>query len=129
MAPMVVQRVRANLLVSGLLMVLLTVTGCGGEDKPAICSDVDALKSSVSALTDIELDQGALSELQKVKSEAQAEFSTEIDAVDTATTAVKDSLDAAVASPSAPTIAAVGVALSQLKTALANLQSAVESTC
>src|SRR5262245_35340123 len=110
MAGMVNQRLHAGLLVSGLLMTVLTVSGCGGKDKPAVCSDVDTLKSSVTALTDIKVDQGALDKLQsqltqvqddyaQLKSDAKSEFSSELSAVDSAAASAKSSVQAASADP------------------------------
>jgi hypothetical protein len=140
MASMSYQRAHAGLLVSGLLMTVLTLTGCGGEDKPAVCSDVDALGTSISALTDVKLEQGALPTLQskfsqvqddaaQLKTDATTEFGSEIDAVDSAAASVKSSLEAAAADTSAATVTAVGVALQTLTSALSDLQNAVESTC
>lgn len=125
---------------AGLLVVMLTVTACGGSDKPAVCSDVDALQSSISSLTDVKLEQGALTDLTtklsqvqadatKVKSEAETQFSTEIDAVSSAAASVKSSVDAASANASAQTLAAVATSLSRLTTALTALQTAVQDTC
>jgi len=137
---MVNRRPVPHLLAAGLIALSLTVAGCGGKDKPAVCGDVDALQSSVSALTDIKVDQGALDELktklaqvqtdaQQLKTDASSEFSSEISAVDSAASASKTALDAAVASPSTTTIATLVATLPALKTALSNLQSAVEGTC
>lgn len=137
---MVARRPAPHLLVAGLLTLMLAVSGCGGKDKPAVCGDVDALQSSISALTDIKVQQGALPELKtklaqvqtdaaSLKTDASSEYGTEIDAVDAAATAVKSSVDAAIATPNATTIAAAVATLGQLKTALTGLQSAVKSTC
>jgi hypothetical protein len=137
---MVNQRTRAGLLVTGLLMTLVTVTGCGGKDKPAVCSDVDSLQSSISGLKDVKLQQGALTTLQnkltqvqddynQLKSDAKSQFSSELSAVDSAATAFKTSLQAASADPSAATLAALAVPLQTLTSALSNLQSAVQDTC
>lgn len=124
----------------GTLLLAATLTGCSEDENPAICSSVDALKSSITDVTDVDIDQQALATLQgnltqvqtdleKVKSDAQDEFATEIDAVDQATSSVSSSLDAATATPSAQTVAAVGTAVQALGTSLTNLQDAVESTC
>lgn len=137
---MLIQRARAGLLVTGLLTTLLTVTACGGNDKPAVCSDVDALQSSVSALKDIKLEQGALSTMKtklttvqddytQLKTDAKSQFSSELSAVDSAATSLQSSLQTASADTSAANLAAVGTSLASLTTALSNLQSAVKSTC
>lgn len=137
---MVNHRAPVHLLVTGLLITLLTLTGCGGKDKPAVCSDVDALKSSISGLTDVKLEQGALATLQskltqvqddyaKLKSDAKTQFSSELSAVDSAAGSLKSGLQTASANPSAASIAALAPLVQALASALSNLQSAVESTC
>ena len=119
---------------------MLAVSGCGGKDKPAVCTDVTNLESSISAVTKIKINQGALTELKtklaqvqtdamQLKTDAKAQFSTEVSAVDAAATTFKTALDAAVAAPSATTIAAVIASVPALTTALSNLQTAVKTTC
>jgi hypothetical protein len=129
-----------HLLAAGLIAVSLTVSGCGGKDKPAVCGDVEALQSSVSALSGVKVEQGALPELktklaqvqtdaQKLKTDAESQYASQISAVDSAAKASKTALDAAVANPSTSTIAGLVATLPALKTALSNLESAVKSTC
>ncbi len=78
-----------------VLTASLTVSGCGGSSKPAICSDVDSLKSSITDLRDVKLEAGALatlqsdltkvqSDLSKVKSEAKTQYAAEISSVEQA---------------------------------------------
>jgi hypothetical protein len=140
MEGMVNQRVPASLLVSGLLTTVLVVSGCGGKNTPAICGDVDALKSSISALKDVKLEQGALSTMQsklmqvqddysRLKSDAKSQYSSQLQAVDSASASLKTSLQAASADPSAANLAALAAPLQALSSALADLQSAVENTC
>jgi hypothetical protein len=140
MTVMVNQRARAGLLVSGLLMTVLTVVGCGGKDEPAVCSDVDDLTSSISGLSDVKLEQGALSTLEskltqvrddytQLKSDAKTQFSSELDGVDSAATSLKSGLETASADPSAVNIAALAPMVQALTSALSQLKSAVEDTC
>jgi vancomycin resistance protein YoaR len=137
---MVTRRRIPHLLLAGLLTLMLAVSACGGKDKPAVCTDVTNLESSISAVTKIKIDQGALTELKtklaqvqtdatQLKKDAQAEFGTEVDAVTAAASAFKTALDAAVAAPSTTTITAVIAAVPALTTALSNLQTAVKTTC
>ncbi len=134
----VIQRPPGRLLAAGLLVAMLTVSGCG-QTSP-VCSDVDAVKSSASALTDVQVEKGALAELEdkfaamkqdfaQLKSEAKSEFGSQIDAVTSASASFSASLDAAIATPTGASVAAVAAALQPLKTALADLESAVEKTC
>ena len=88
----------------------------------------------------MDLDQGALPELQdnltqvqsdlgKVKDDAKDEYATEIDAVEQASASVGSSVDAAITSPSAQTITDVGTAVQALGASLRALEDAVKSTC
>jgi hypothetical protein len=128
------------LLAVSLLVTSLLAAGCGGKNTPAVCTDADALKTSISDLTDIKLDQTTLSQLQdkltavqtdasKLKSSAEAQFGDQVSAVEAAVTSVKTTVSAAVSTPNATTVAAVGSALQALKTALSDLQTALQSTC
>jgi len=131
---------RALRAIPASVLVLVALSACSGDETPAVCTDVDAVKDSVSALTDVKVEQGALTDLQdklatvkqdvaKLKSDAKSEFSTQLDAVDSATSTFTSTLDAAVADPSVGTVGAVGPALESLGTALTDLESAVEKTC
>jgi hypothetical protein len=121
-------------------LTLLALAACSGEETPAVCSDADALKKSVSALTDVKVEQGALPDLQSkltavrddlatLKNNAKSEFSSQLDAVDSASTTFTSALDAAVADPTVSTVSALGPPLQSLGTALTDLESAVEKTC
>lgn len=140
MARMENRRSFPHLLAAGLLVMMLGVTACGGKDKPAVCSDVDTLKSSVSGLGDVKLEQGALSTLQtkltqvqddynQLKSDAKSQFSSQLSAVDSAATALKSGLETASANASAVNIAALAPLVQALTSALSDLQSAVQDTC
>lgn len=117
-----------------------TLTGCGGKNKPAVCNDIDSLKSSMTDLKNINIDKTTLttlqndvnkirSQLSKTKTDAKAQFSSEISAVDQAASALNASVKAAVATPSAATIAVVGTSLQAFASSLSALEKAVTSTC
>ena len=140
MSAMVIPRRTPHLLLAGLLTLVLAVSGCGGKDKPAVCTDVTNLESSISAVTKVNVNQGALDQLktalaqvqtdaQQLKTDAKAQYGTQIDAVDAAVTSVKTTVDAAIASPSATSLAAAIASLQGLKSALSGMQTAVKSTC
>lgn len=125
---------------SAALMAVLTLASCGGDDEPAVCSSFDSLKASIADLKDVDIDQNALTTLQdsfrevqsdlgKVKSDAKAEFGDDVDAVEQAASSVGSSLDAAIASPSGETVAAVGIAVKSLGTSLTSLEDALKNTC
>jgi hypothetical protein len=116
------------------------LVGCS-DDKPAVCSSVDDLQTSVHNLEDIDVTsssavsdlEGGLatieSDLATVKTDAKSEFSSQIDAVDTSYTVLRTSVEAAKANPSTDTLAVVGTAASAFDTAVDTLASDVESTC
>lgn len=135
---------RRACLLAIVLLASTTLVGCGGTDTssstPAICSSVAALKSSLTGLKDVRLDDQTLASLEdklgKVKSDvdqvardAKSQYSSELDSLKQAATALTASLGAAQADPSAVTVAAVGAAVRVLGTSLTALQEAVTSTC
>ena len=128
----------------GTVLALIAISGglagCGGNDKPAVCSDLDNLKSSLSALKDVKLEQGALttlsSDLQKVQSdldqlakEAKSQYSNEVSAVKSAASALSSSLKTASSDPNATSLSAVATDVGNLGTAISNLGDAVSNTC
>jgi hypothetical protein len=123
-----------------LFLVGVALVGCS-EDKPAVCSSVDNLEASVDDVKDIDVTaSGAVDELKdglaaiksdlaEVKSEAKTEFSPQIDTVESSFGALTTSIDAAIADPTAATLAAVGTAVSPFTTAVQTLVSDIQSTC
>ncbi|HYJ66739.1 MAG TPA: hypothetical protein VEX15_03675 [Nocardioidaceae bacterium] len=122
------------------LLLGAALVGCGG-DEPAVCGAADDLKTSVDNFKDIDvtsssgvtdLENGLSdveSDLADVKSDAESEFSSQIDAVDSALTTLKSSVDTATTNPTAPAVAEVGSAASAFTTALDTLVSDVQGTC
>lgn len=116
------------------------LTGCG-EDQPAVCSSVDDLEASVEDVRDIDVtSSGALgdlesgleavgSDLSEVKSDAKAEFSSQIDTVQASYDALSASVDAAKASVSAATLSAAATALSTFGSDVRTLITDVQETC
>jgi hypothetical protein len=125
-----------------LVVLVATLAGCGAgeDDTPALCSSVDALRSSAEAVTDVQVQRGALATLQealgKVRSDlstvvedATSEYADEVDAVQKAMSDLGSSVDAAVAAPTAATVAEVRAASKAVGTSLTALVDSVESTC
>jgi hypothetical protein len=122
------------------LLLGATLVGCS-DDKPAVCSSVDNLKTSVDDVTNIDVtSSGAASDLESgittvksdladVKTDAKSQFSSQLDAVDSALATLTTRVDAAKADPSASTLAAVGAAVAPFKSAVQTLISDVQSTC
>lgn len=127
---------------SGALVGLsVALAGCGSDDEePAVCSSVDDLRTSVSAVTGVQVQQGALatlqddlgtvkSDLSAVVEDAKDEYSEEVDAVQQAANDLSSSVEVAVASPSAAAAGAVRTAARALGSTLNALVDAVEDTC
>lgn len=128
--------------VAVLLVLVATLTGCGGgdDDTPAICSSVDSLESSVAEVGDIDIDADALatlqedldqvqSDLSQVLSDAQDEYADEVDSVDDAASLLGTTLEAAAAEPTGDSLAAVAAAIKALDASLGSLVEAVKSSC
>lgn len=114
--------------------------GACSSSKPPVCSDAKDLKSSVSGLKDINIGQGALTELSNqaatirqqfdtLKADAKSEFASEIQGLTTALQTFDTSVTTAKASPSASTLATVAAGASQVVTAGQKLVTAVNNTC
>lgn len=127
-------RLAALLIASGFLV------GCGGGDKPALCSDLDALNASVDDLKSVNATEARLAELEddltqvrsslgKVKSDAEQQYSDEIMGVDQAYATLASDLSSAVSSPSTGAIAQVGSDVRSLGMSLTALNEAVRNTC
>jgi hypothetical protein len=122
------------------LMLVGILVGCSNDDKPAVCSSVADLETSVNDVKSIDFTAGALADLESglttiradlatVKTDAKSEFADEITAVDSAFTTFTTSVDAAKADPTAATLGAVATAVAPFTTAVETLISDVKSTC
>ncbi len=117
----------------------LGLSACG-EGTPAVCDDMDQLQRSLASLKDVQLEQGALSELstrwetiktdaRQLEDDASKEFADEVDAVKKAGDALGVGIDQAKADPSVATLSALQPQIAALATALSNLTDALRSTC
>jgi hypothetical protein len=126
---------------SAVLALALTgiVAGCGSS-KPAYCTNVDNLKSSVKALPSTNVVQNGVSSLEsavtKVKTNAEAVVSSAKSDFPNETTALKNSVDTlsttvkhAVSSPSVSTLSQIPTQVSAVVTAAKNLESSTSSKC
>lgn len=130
-----------NAVTSALLLgaLALGVGGCG-QSTPAICADADQLRTSVRALKDVKLNQGALTELssklktieadlKKLQAEASSTYASQITALRKAGDNLRTGLAAATSNPSVATLTALKPEVTALGTALTDLQDALKSTC
>ncbi|HSJ22612.1 MAG TPA: hypothetical protein VK964_18760 [Nocardioidaceae bacterium] len=140
--------VRVTVSLIWLLLLGSGLVGCGGDETspqtseptPAICQDIDALQQSVADLQDIEIGEDALADLGtqldtirgdvgQIRRDTGDENAAEVEAVGTTADSLESSIDAAVASPSAATLTAVGDSVRALASAARNLGDALEDTC
>ncbi len=122
------------------LVLVAVLAGCGSSSKPAYCTNVDNLKSSVKALPNTNVVQNGLSSLEtavtKVETNAEAvvksaksDFPNETSALKSSVTTLTTTVKGAVASPSASTVAQIPGQVSAVVTAAKNLESATSSKC
>jgi cytochrome c556 len=121
----------------------LALAGCGSsssDTKPAYCNDRAALQKSVSGITGISLNAGAISQLQtqlkSVQSDAQhllssakGDFPTESGAVANATDDLSNSVKSLQSSPSPQAVADVATGVKGVVDSVKQFMSATESAC
>ena len=122
------------------VMLSASLVACG-DDTPAVCGSAEQLQSSVDELKDIDVTEtNGLDEfksqvetidgdLDQLANDVQSEFSSQVDAVATTFVALEASVQAAIADPSADTLAAAVTALSAFSTDVQALIGDVQSTC
>ncbi len=126
--------------VAASLAISASLAACS-EDPPAVCGSVDSLKASVADVKAIDVaSSSALSDLQsgltavgddltQVKSDAAAEFGSQIDGVEASYAKLTSSVESARTSPSADAVTAAGNALATFGTDVDALVSDVKTTC
>ena len=135
-----------------LLLIGPGLAACGDESKtstpspatssatPAVCGDLDALQASVDKLTQVKIGENGLStlsteltsiqsEVQQLSKDAPAQYSTETNAVRSAVSSLKSSIQAASAAPSATSFGAVAADVKAVGSAVQVLSDAVSGTC
>jgi phage host-nuclease inhibitor protein Gam len=114
---------------------LLAADGCGGEES-AVCGNLENVQSSIQGVGDIELEEGALDELQQTaadieadlqaaQSNADAELGDELEALRTAVQALVDEAEAAAtAGLSRASVQELSAAISDVRTSFQSTQDA-----
>src|SRR4051794_26835361 len=85
---------RAAALPLGAALSVAVLTGCGGSSQSPLCSSVDDLRTSLSGLSDVQLSinginelktrlRGAQGELEQVKKDASAQYSSQVTTIET----------------------------------------------
>ncbi len=118
-----------------------SLTGCGGSDTAPICSSVDTLKSSMDKVNDVDLTaQGGAAalksavndvkpDLQQVKTDAKAEFSSDVETVQGGYQTLLESVQALADDPATSSVSKVQAELQTLNEDVAKLVSDVQETC
>ena len=119
----------------------LVAAGCGGDDKPAYCSNVSDLQQSVDDLKNVQLkESGSLSTLQtdvqKVQSDADAvvssakeDFPNETSALKSSVSSLSTTINELPSSPTAQQLAALAPEINSVVTAAKDVDSATSSAC
>jgi hypothetical protein len=114
---------------------LLAAAGCGGEEA-AVCGDLENIQTSIQDVRDIELEEGALEELQQTaadieadlqaaQEDADAELGDELDALRTAVQALVAEAEAVAATGvSGESVQALTTAISDVRTSFQATQDA-----
>lgn len=121
-----------------LLGVGVGLAACSSQ--PAVCEDMDALRTSVGSLQDVTIGENALSELStdldqiesdlsRLNEDASEEYSSEVEAVRTRTAALRSSLQSASTDPTAPGWTEVANDVRALGSAVTDLGNAIGETC
>ena len=123
------------------LLLTVSLAACGGEDEPAICNSSSDLRTSLKDVEKIDIGSGtALADLESavkkiqsnlaaVKTDAESEYSDQVNAIESGYAVLKTSIQTATSSTSAATLATVGAAVSALATDVQALITDVQKTC
>jgi hypothetical protein len=128
----ILRRVTLLALIAGTL---LAAAGCGGEES-AVCGDLENIQSSIQGVGEIELEEGALEELQQTAADieadleaaqanADAELGNELEALRTAVQALVAEVESAAGTGlSGESLQAVSAAISDVRTSFESTQAA-----
>ena len=134
---------RPNLRTSAVVVVAVMglggIAACGADDAP-VCQSMDALRSSVDHLKDVNVGENALSEAQsraaqvkqdllQVKSDAGEQYAAEIIDIQQAATDLQSTVDAAKAAPSQTTFDPLKSAIFGMGASITALDQAISVTC
>ena len=120
--------------------VALVAAGCGSDDKPAYCSNVDVLQQSIDNLVGVPLQSGALSTLQTdvqnvqgnldaVVSSAKQDFPSETSALESSVSSLSATINKLPPSPTPQQLVSLAPQINSVVTAAQSLSSATSSAC
>jgi outer membrane murein-binding lipoprotein Lpp len=123
------------------VMAVAFLTACSSStSKPAVCTDVANLKTSVQDLKNVNVRENGVSavsdQLSKIeqqfntlKTDAKGQYSTQIDDLSKALSGLSSSVNAAKGNVNSATLSAVAAAAGSVVSAGNNLVTAVSNTC
>jgi len=145
------RRPRTTPLLLPLLLAGGVLTGCSGDDDaatasapssgpPAVCSSVEDLQASMTALTEVPVTVEGIrglpavlaavrADVEQVVQDGQDQFRPQTDALAADATALQSAVDTAVATPSGGAVATVVSSVNALAEDVTALASDVSSTC
>lgn len=114
--------------------------GCSSSDKPALCSSIDQLKTSVNQLTDVQSGENGLgglesnlaavkTDLNKVLDDAKSQYSTQVAQIRSDMSSLQSAIDAAKGTHSAADISVAVTAAKTLGGSVKGLAEDAKSTC
>jgi hypothetical protein len=120
-------------------IVALALASCGSS-KPSYCSKVSDLQTSAKDLKNVDLSSGGVSALQSqlkkvessansVVSSAKSDFPNETSAMSSSLKSLDTTVSQAGSSPSASQVAAIGVSVKSVVSAVDGFASATSSKC
>jgi hypothetical protein len=127
--------------IASLVLAGSAVAACGGEEQPAVCDDVDALRTSLNSLQAFDIyDTNVLSDLsvvldqirtevQQLAEDATSEYAEEIEAVQGSTGDLEAGAETAVSTPTAANLSALSADVDAFTAAFEDLNAAVGDTC
>ena len=118
----------------------LVVAGCGDSDKPAYCSNVSDLQSSVDTLKSVELQSGVLSTLQTdlqavqtnadaVVSSAKADFPSQTSALESSVSSLSTSVEQLPPDPTPQQLVSLAPQIRSVGAAARGIEGATSSAC
>ena len=132
---------RSVLAALATVAVAVPLSACGGgSSKPGYCQDKQNLTTSIQDLSKVDIKNNGLnaleSQLQKVRDNAKTlvasakdDFPSETGAIDSAIKQTQSAVSALPSNPSAQQIAAVGVGISGIVSAVKSFDSASKDKC
>ncbi|GAB1642188.1 hypothetical protein KRMM14A1259_26110 [Krasilnikovia sp. MM14-A1259] len=124
----------------GAVIVMLGAGACGTESSSAVCDSLAQVQQTADQIKNANVSENGLSQLktdlqalqtslQRLKTDAKTQFSTQLSTVQTAADQFKASIASAKTTPSAATFGNVRTATAGLAASLQQLGASMSGTC